>query len=242
MCSRVRACLPGRPCPPCPAPHVGKGRGMLGSAPGVFKEMLRGCSGDTQGMPRGMPRRVWSIQQSSAAQGSLAWRPLAATGPQAFASSEEGTGWQRGSLLPRAHPEPRPGLCAALQQLQPRSLPGGWHRGCSPSPSSCSKPGCGAGERDEPWGGAAALLGMDAPSCWGWSPRGWDPRQQRAEGWPCTPASGTLHPCKAREAPVPRGVMSQAGIPQKRWTAKSSQSRGGVGSSRGEAQAGSPMS
>lgn len=129
MCSRVRACLPGRPCPPCPAPHVGKGRGMLGSAPGVFKEMLRGCSGDTQGMPRGMPRRVWSIQQSSAAQGSLAWRPLAATGPQAFASSEEGTGWQRGSLLPPGTPRAAAGALRCTAAAPAPLSPGGMAQG-----------------------------------------------------------------------------------------------------------------
>lgn len=38
-----------------------------------------------------------------------------------------GWGWQRGSL---AHPHPWLGLSAAVQQLQPCSLPGSWQREC----------------------------------------------------------------------------------------------------------------
>lgn len=79
--------------------------------------------------------------------------------------------------------------------------------------------------------GCSILLGMGPPGAAG---RG-------VGAHPCL-GVGTLDPRKAREAPVPRGVMSQAGIPQKRWKAKSSHIQGGVGASRGEAQAGSPMS
>lgn len=224
MCSRVRAWLTGRPRPPSPGPHVGKRRRMLGGAQGMFKGMLRGClGGDAQGVlkecPGGCPGGCGASSSptpSSGAEGPLAWGPLAATGPQGLASApRRGQGGKEGPCSPRAHPEPRKGLCAAVQQLQPRSLPGRWHRGCPPSPSARSKPGCGASEWDEPPGGAA----NPPQSCWGWSPWGWDPQEQRAVGWACTPALGaavgTLNPCQGGEAPVPPpGVMSRAGIPE----------------------------
>lgn len=236
MCSTAHAWLAGRPCPPSPAPHVGKRIGMLRGCSGNARRgcsgsawgCSRGCSGGTQRMPGGMPRRVWSIQQPNTLLRSRdhLWPggPLAATGPQALASApRRGRGGRGGLCSPRAHPRPRMGLRAAVQQLQPRSLPGSWRRGCPPSPSlhrsarsACSKPGCRASERDAPSGGATtrssaaggAARGAGTPrnsGQWGGrAPTAWGPR------W-------ALDPCKAGEAPLPPRMMSQAGIPVSGW-------------------------
>lgn len=164
MCSRVRACLPGRPCPPCPALHVGKGRGMLGSAPGVFKEMLRGCSGDTQGMPRGMPRRVWSIQQPNTVLCSTGIIGLATAGSHrssGFRQLRGGDGVAKRVPAPPGHTQSR-GRGSALHcsssspALSRGDGTGDAHLHPPPAPSPAAGPASGMshGEEQQP--------------CWGW--------------------------------------------------------------------------
>lgn len=198
----------------------GDARGVLGDVQGDAQGGLRECPG---GCPGGCGASS-SPTPSSGAEIIWPGGPLAATGPQALASApRRGRDDRGGPCSPRAHPRPRMGLRAAVQQLQPRSLPGSWRRGCPPSPSlhrsarfACSKPGCRASERDAPSGGATtrssaaggAARGAGTPrnsGQWGGrAPTAWGPR------W-------ALDPCKAGEAPLPPRVMSQAGIPVSGW-------------------------
>lgn len=153
-------------------------------------------------MPRGMPRRVWSVQHPNTLLWSRDHPAWGAAGSHRFPSSrlgsEEGTGRQRGSLLPPGTPTaPDGALCCSAAAPAPLP-PGSWRRGCPPSPSlhrsarsACSKPGCRAGERAEPSGGATtrssaagdAARGAGTPrnsGQWGGrAPTPWGPRWAR---------------------------------------------------------------
>lgn len=235
MCSTAHAWLAGRPCPPSPAPHVGKRIGMLRGCSGNVRRgcsrsawgCSRGCSGGTQRMPRGMPRRVWSIQQPNTllrSRDHLAWGAAGShRSPGSRLGSEEGTGRQRGSLLPPGTPTAPDGApccsAAAPAPLPPGELAEGMPTFTLPSSQRPlrllqarlpgQRAGCAVGRSNNPllccWGAArGAGIPRNSGQWGGRAPTAWGPR------W-------ALDPCKAGEAPLPPRVMSQAGIPVSGW-------------------------
>lgn len=209
--------------------------------------MLRGCSRNAQGNAQEGVEHPAAQHPPLEQRDHQAWaggrQPQV---PQALASApRRGRGGKEGSLLPPGRTQGRGwgSLCAAVQQPQPRSLPGRWQRGCHLHPSlhgsACSKPGCRAGQRDEE-------EQQPAPLPPGMEPRGPGTPRSSGQGGGRSPtacgAEKTLDPCKANEAPAPPRAMSQAGIPVPGWGGcpKSSARRGGIGARRGEASGGEP--
>lgn len=265
MCSTAHAWLAGRPCPPSPAPHVGKRIGMLRGCSGNARRgcsgsawgCSRGCSGGTQRMPGGMPRRVWSIQQPNTllrSRDHLAWGAAGShRSPGSRLGSEEGTGRQRGSLLPPGTPTaPDGALCcsaAAPAPLPPGELAEGMPTFTLPSSQRPlrllqarlpgQQAGCAVGRSNNP------LL-----CCWGCSPWSRDPQEQRAVGWACTHGLGAAMGARSLQSrggaaassdDVPSGdprvgVGRNAGYPSPGKAGEASAPRGV------KPQAGSPMS
>lgn len=180
--------------------------------------MLRGTQGMLQECPRGCPGGCGASSSptpSLGAKGSPGLgEPLAATGPQALASApRRGWGGKEGPLLPSRRTQGRE-WGSVLQ--------------CS-SPSPAVSRGGGTGDATftlPPWQRPLRLLQtrLRTGRAAGSSNSRSSPAGDGAPG-PGTPRSsgqwgghgGILDPCKAREAPAPPRVMSQAEIPVSGW-------------------------
>lgn len=172
MCSTAHAWLAGRPCPPSPAPHVGKRIGMLRGCSGNARRgcsgsawgCSRGCSGGLRECPGGCPGGCGASSSPTPSSGAeIIWPggPLAATGPQALASAPRrgrddrggpcsprhthGPGW--GSVLQCSSSSPAPsrGAGGGDAHLHPPFIAAP----APPAPSPAAGPASGMRRREE---------------------------------------------------------------------------------------------